>query len=123
MVNWNFSFFFQIGNYNVEPGIFFCQHRATGYSTMKIGKTAAFLIGSSIILLEVAHEQGLIKIDWSKVSKKVDQVGDKVEEVVTGEGPKWMDKVSNQNTNKWEFVDHFFLWFSSLVFAGKRCFT
>lgn len=69
-------------------------NRATGYSTMKIGKTAAFLIGSSILLLEVAHEQGLIKIDWNKVSKKVDQVGDKVEEAVTGEGPKWMDKVN-----------------------------
>lgn len=37
--------------------------RATGYSTMKIGKTAAFLIGGGIILLEVANEQGWIKID------------------------------------------------------------
>lgn len=37
--------------------------RATGYSTMKIGKTAAFLVGGGIILLEVANEQGWIKID------------------------------------------------------------
>jgi len=65
---------------------------ATGYSTMKIGKTAAFLIGGGIILLEVANEQGWIKIDWNKVTKQIDKAADKVEEVATGEGPRWMDK-------------------------------
>lgn len=30
---------------------------------MKIGKTAAFLIGGGIIFLEIANEQGWIKID------------------------------------------------------------
>ncbi len=30
---------------------------------MKIGKTAAFLVGGGIILLQVANEQGWIKID------------------------------------------------------------
>lgn len=60
---------------------------------MKVGKTAAFLIGSGILMLEVANEQGWIKVDWSKVTKQVDAVGDKVEEAVTGEGPRWMDKV------------------------------
>lgn len=42
-----------------EPSSF----RFTGYSTMKIGKTAAFLIGGGIIFLEVANEQGWIRID------------------------------------------------------------
>lgn len=60
---------------------------------MKVGKTAAFLIGSGILMLEVANEQGWIKVDWNKVTKQVDAVGDKVEEAVTGEGPRWMDKV------------------------------
>lgn len=60
---------------------------------MKVGKSAAFLIGTSIIAVQVAHEQGWIRVDWSKVTKHIDQVGDKVEEAVTGEGPKWMDKV------------------------------
>lgn len=63
---------------------------------MKVGKTAAFLIGSGILMLEVANEQGWIKVDWSKVTKQVDAVGDKVEEAVTGEGPRWMDKVSSR---------------------------
>lgn len=34
---------------------------------MKIGKTAAFLIGGGIILLQVANEQGMIKIDCKTV--------------------------------------------------------
>lgn len=65
---------------------------ATGYSTMKIGKTAAFLIGGGIIFLEIANEQGWIKIDWNKVTKQIDKAADKVEEVATGEGPRWIDK-------------------------------
>lgn len=58
-----------------------------------MGRLAAFTIGGAIILIEIAHEQGLLKVDWNKVTKKVDQVGDKVQEAVTGEGPKWMEKV------------------------------
>jgi FUN14 domain-containing protein 1 len=43
--------------------------------------------------LQIANEQGYITIDWNRINKKVDKVTDKVEEAVTGEGPKWMDKV------------------------------
>lgn len=71
----------------------FFSERATGFASAKIGRLAAFTIGGAIILLEVANEQGIIKIDWSRLTKKVDQVGDKVQEAVTGEGPKWMEKV------------------------------
>lgn len=69
------------------------QIRATGFVSGKIGRLAAITVGGSIILLEIAHEQGIVKLDWCKVSKKVDELGDKVQEAVTGEGPKWMDKV------------------------------
>lgn len=69
-------------------------YRVTGFASAKVGRLAAFTIGGAIILLEIANEQGIIKIDWNKVTKKVDQVGDKVQEAVTGEGPKWMDKVN-----------------------------
>jgi FUN14 family len=51
-------------------------------------------VGGGIILLQIANQQGYISIDWNKINKKVDKVTDKVEEAVTGEGPKWMDKVS-----------------------------
>lgn len=56
---------------------------------------AAFTIGGAIILLEVANEQGIIKIDWSRLYRKVDEAGDKVQEKLTGEGPKWIDKVGH----------------------------
>uniref|UniRef100_A0A0K8TN98 Putative membrane protein n=1 Tax=Tabanus bromius TaxID=304241 RepID=A0A0K8TN98_TABBR len=65
---------------------------ATGYATMKVGKVAAFALGGGIILVEIAHEQGLIQIDWNKVTKKIDKVTDKVETAVTGQSPSWMDK-------------------------------
>lgn len=61
---------------------------------MKVGKMAAVAVGGGIILLQIAHQQGYIEIDWNKIYKKVDKVSDKVEKAVTGEGPKWMDKVS-----------------------------
>lgn len=60
---------------------------------MKVGKMAAIAVGGGIILLQIANQKGYIKIDWSKINKNVDKVTDKVEEAVTGEGPKWMDKV------------------------------
>lgn len=85
--------------------IFICLFsRITGYSTMKIGKSAAFLIGGSIIVLQVANEQGWIKVDWNKVTRGIDHVGDRVEEAVTGEGPKWMDKVSMNMEKAFRFV-------------------
>lgn len=60
---------------------------------MKVGKMAAIAVGGGIILLQIANQEGYVKIDWSKINKNVDKVTDKVEEAVTGEGPKWMDKV------------------------------
>ncbi|XP_037959501.1 FUN14 domain-containing protein 1A isoform X2 [Teleopsis dalmanni] len=64
----------------------------TGFATMKVGKFAAFAIGGGIILLEVAHQEGYIQIDWSKVTKKIDNVTDKVETAVTGKDKSWIDK-------------------------------
>lgn len=68
--------------------------RVTGFASAKVGRLAAFTIGGAIILLEVANEQGIIKIDWSRLYRKVDQASDKVQETLTGEGSKWMEKVS-----------------------------
>lgn len=59
-----------------------------------MGRLAAFTIGGAIILLEVANEQGIIKIDWSRFYKKVDEAGDKIQQTITGEGPTWMAKVN-----------------------------
>lgn len=60
---------------------------------MKVGKAAAFAVGGGIIILQIAATQGYVKINWNKIQKKAEKITDKVEEKVTGEGPKLMDKV------------------------------
>lgn len=61
---------------------------------MKVGKMAAIALGGGIILLQFAHQQGYITIDWNKINNKIDKATDKVEEAVTGQGPSFLDKVS-----------------------------
>lgn len=65
----------------------------TGFMTMKVGKIAAFAVGGGIIMLQIAAHQGYIKINWDKIQKKAEKISDNVEKKVTGEGPKFMDKV------------------------------
>ncbi|XP_003488408.1 FUN14 domain-containing protein 2 isoform X1 [Bombus vosnesenskii] len=65
----------------------------TGFVTMKVGKIAACAVGGGIIILQIAAHQGYIKINWDKIQKKAEKLSDKVEEKVTGEGPRLMDKV------------------------------
>lgn len=60
---------------------------------MKIGKAVAIAVGGSIILLQIANEQGYINVNWDKLASKTDKIMDKVEERVTGEGPNLLDKV------------------------------
>jgi FUN14 domain-containing protein 1 len=67
----------------------------TGYVSMKVGKTVAIALGGSILLLQVANQQGYINIDWNKINKKVDKVTDKIEETITGQGQSTMDKITN----------------------------
>lgn len=64
----------------------------TGFVTMKVGKMAAVALGGGIIVLQFAHQQGYITIDWNKINNKIDKATDKVEEAVTGQGPSMMDK-------------------------------
>ncbi|XP_055301325.1 FUN14 domain-containing protein 1A isoform X2 [Sitodiplosis mosellana] len=89
----------------------------TGFASAKVGRLAAFTIGGAIILLEVANEQGIIKIDWSRLYRKVDEAGDKVQETLTGEAPKWMDKaeyyIKNNVPTATGFLGGFLLGISS----------
>ncbi|CRL01784.1 CLUMA_CG015000, isoform A [Clunio marinus] len=65
---------------------------ATGFLTMKVGKVVAVSVGGSIILLQIAANEGYIKIDWNKLTSKANKLADKAEEAITGEGPSWADK-------------------------------
>lgn len=69
-------------------------HRVTGYTTIKFGKFAAFAIGGSIILMEIAHQEGFIKIDWPKLSRSVDKIAEKVESSISPHDTNWLDKVN-----------------------------
>jgi len=68
--------------------------RVTGFITMKVGKIAACAVGGGIIMLQIAAHQGYIKINWDKITRKAEKITDKMEEKITGEAPKFMDKVS-----------------------------
>jgi FUN14 domain-containing protein 1 len=68
--------------------------RATGYLSAKVGKIIAVSVGGSIILLQIAANEGYIQIDWNKITKKANKLADKAEEAISGEGPSWADKVS-----------------------------
>ncbi|KAH0548960.1 FUN14 domain-containing protein 2 [Cotesia glomerata] len=65
----------------------------TGFLAMKVGKIAAFSVGGGIIILQIAVHQGYIKVNWDKIQKKAEKVSDTLEEKITGEGPKFLDKV------------------------------
>ncbi|ENN80753.1 hypothetical protein YQE_02830, partial [Dendroctonus ponderosae] len=68
---------------------------ATGFISAKAGKTVALSVGGGIIILQVANDQGIIKVNYNKVNRKIDKVADKVEEVLTGRSASWTDKVVN----------------------------
>ncbi|XP_017783468.1 PREDICTED: FUN14 domain-containing protein 1-like [Nicrophorus vespilloides] len=46
----------------------------TGILTLKGARTAAFAVGGGIIIMQVAQNQGLVKIDWGKIKAKADKV-------------------------------------------------
>ncbi|CAG5101762.1 Similar to FUNDC1: FUN14 domain-containing protein 1 (Gallus gallus) [Cotesia congregata] len=47
----------------------------TGFLAMKVGKIAAFSVGGGIIILQIAVHQGYIKVNWDKIQKKAEKVG------------------------------------------------
>lgn len=66
---------------------------ATGFISMKAGKAVAVAVGGGIILLQLANDQGIIKINYSKMNRKIDKVMDKVEQKITGRSGSWADKI------------------------------
>eukprot|EP00092_Neocalanus_flemingeri_P004978 GFUD01005354.1.p1 GENE.GFUD01005354.1~~GFUD01005354.1.p1 ORF type:complete len:151 (-),score=57.50 GFUD01005354.1:346-798(-) len=50
----------------------------TGYLTMKAGKMAATAIGGTLLLLQIAHHKGYIKVDWNKMTSDSASMADKI---------------------------------------------
>lgn len=80
--------------------------RLTGYSLIKLGKATAAAIGSGIILLQIANHNGYIKINWDKVTKKAEELSEKIDEKSTK--PNLMKKVS-ENSDIYINILFFFL--------------
>lgn len=59
---------------------------------IKVGKATAAAIGSGILLLQIANHNGYIKINWDKVTKKAEELSEKVDERTTK--PNLLKKVS-----------------------------
>merc|ERR1712012_1481914 len=53
---------------------------ASGYLTMKAGKMAATAVGGTLLLLQIAHHKGYIKVDWNKVSNDSASMADKLKQ-------------------------------------------
>lgn len=59
---------------------------ATGYVLSRVGKLAAFTIGSSVIVLQVAQQMGYIEIKWGKKSSKLQDLKKKAIQAVEETG-------------------------------------
>lgn len=67
---------------------------ATGYVLSRVGKLAAFTIGSGVLVLQVAQHLGYIEIKWGKRSK-IDELKKKALKAVEETGIK-----TNYNDNE-----------------------
>ena len=49
-----------------------------GYMTMKLGKMAATAIGGTLLILQIAHHKGYIKVNWDKMTNDSTSMADKM---------------------------------------------
>jgi len=65
----------------------------SGYLVSKVGKAAALALGGSLIIVQVAHWQGLIQINWANIEKSVDATRRKLTNHVSNSAPVLADQV------------------------------
>jgi len=63
-----------------------------GYITMKAGKMAATAIGGTLLLLQIAHHKGYIKVDWNKMTNDSASMADKIKKKLHIESKSGMQK-------------------------------
>lgn len=71
--------------------------RVTGFVMMKLGKAAAFTLGSGIIALQLANSSGYIKINWDKLTRGVERVAEQVEDSASDKKKGLFKKVTNMS--------------------------
>lgn len=68
--------------------------RATGFIMMKLGKAAAFTVGSGILVLQLANSSGYININWDKLTRGVEKVAEQVEDSTSAKKKGLLKKVT-----------------------------
>lgn len=74
-------------------------YRATGFIMMKLGKAAAFTVGSGILALQLANSSGYIKINWDKLTRGVERVAEQVEDSTSDKKQGLLKKVTYAQCN------------------------
>merc|ERR1712227_826838 len=65
---------------------------AAGYVTMKAGKMAATAIGGTLLLLQIAHHKGYIKVDWNRMTNDSASMADKIKRKLRIESKSGMER-------------------------------
>lgn len=64
---------------------------------MKLGKAAAFTLGSGIIALQLANSSGYVKINWDKLTRGVERVAEQVEDSTADKKKGLLKKVTSMH--------------------------
>jgi len=63
-----------------------------GYMTMKLGKMAATAVGGTLLLLQIAHHKGYIKVDWNKMAGDSSSMADRLKKKLHIKSKSGMEK-------------------------------
>jgi len=66
---------------------------------MKLGKAAAFTVGSGILALQLANSSGYININWDKLTRGVERVAEQVEDSTSNKKQGLLKKVTYAQCN------------------------
>lgn len=72
----------------------------SGYLAMKVGKAAATAIGGSLILLQIAHYKGYVKINWNQLTNDSQTICEQMREKLsknTKTGVQKFQEFASQN--------------------------
>merc|ERR1712020_243260 len=63
-----------------------------GYLTMKVGKAAATVVGGSLLVLQIAHHKGYVKVNWQQLSDDCAAAADKTKSSLVKKGKNGMEQ-------------------------------
>jgi len=67
----------------------------TGYATGKLGRTVGYMIGGTILLVNIANRAGYIKINWNEMNSDIEQAKKELGKKAEKELPKLLEKAKD----------------------------